>query len=177
MTRTGWKTINQIDDVRWTYRRVSFFHCHKWRECISWKNYAFPQQCNQCPSPLKLWVRIRSWRGVLDTILFNTVCQWLVAGRQFSPVSSTNKTDRHYITEILLNISLTLTHWWWTLITLVVVNPTTIRSRPQRRLFECDCKLNDVQFKKKHINIHTLWVPGTLWLMNCLLMSSEQQGG
>jgi hypothetical protein len=32
------------------------------------------------------------------------------AGRQFSPVSSTNKTDRHDITEILLNIALTLTH-------------------------------------------------------------------
>jgi hypothetical protein len=35
------------------------------------------------------------------------VCQWLGAGRWFSPgipVSSTNKTDRHDITEILLKI-------------------------------------------------------------------------
>jgi hypothetical protein len=40
----------------------------------------------------------------LDTILCDKVCQWLAAGRWFSPgtpVSSTNKTDRHDITEIL----------------------------------------------------------------------------
>ena len=37
----------------------------------------------------------RSFRGVLDTTLCDKVC----AG---SPVSSTNKTDRHDITEILL---------------------------------------------------------------------------
>jgi hypothetical protein len=46
-----------------------------------------------------------SWRGVLDT----TVCQWLETGRLFSPctlVSSTNKTDRHDITEILLKVAL-----------------------------------------------------------------------
>jgi hypothetical protein len=29
------------------------------------------------------------------------ICQWLVAGRWFSPVSSTNKTARHDITEII----------------------------------------------------------------------------
>jgi hypothetical protein len=37
------------------------------------------------------------------------VCQWLAAGRWFSqgtPVSSTNKTDRHDITEILLKVGL-----------------------------------------------------------------------
>jgi hypothetical protein len=41
--------------------------------------------------------------------------QWLAAGQWFSqgiPVSSTNKTDRHDITEILLNtITHTHTHW------------------------------------------------------------------
>ena len=44
------------------------------------------------------------WRGVLDT-LYDKVCQWLVTGRLFSlgtSVSSTNKTNRHYITDILL---------------------------------------------------------------------------
>jgi len=43
----------------------------------------------------------RSWWGVLDTILCNKVCQWLVAGRWFSPstlVTSTNKTNCHNIT-------------------------------------------------------------------------------
>jgi hypothetical protein len=39
--------------------------------------------------------------GVLDTTLCDKVCQWLVAGRWFSPVSSTNKTDCHNITEII----------------------------------------------------------------------------
>jgi hypothetical protein len=34
------------------------------------------------------------------------VCQLLVTGRWFSPVSSTNKTDRHDITEILLKVAL-----------------------------------------------------------------------
>jgi hypothetical protein len=37
------------------------------------------------------------------------VCRWLVACWWFSPitpVSSTNKTDRHYITEILLKVAL-----------------------------------------------------------------------
>jgi hypothetical protein len=36
-------------------------------------------------------------------------CQWLVTGRWFfpgTPVSSTNKTDHHNITEILLKVAL-----------------------------------------------------------------------
>jgi hypothetical protein len=47
-------------------------------------------------------------QGVLDTTLCDKVCQWLVAGRWFSPgtlVSSTNKTDCHDITEILFESS------------------------------------------------------------------------
>jgi hypothetical protein len=51
----------------------------------------------------------RSWWGLLDTTLCDKVCQWLVEGRWFSagsPVTSTNKTDRHDITEILLNVAL-----------------------------------------------------------------------
>jgi hypothetical protein len=34
------------------------------------------------------------------------VCQWLATGRWFSPASSTNKTDRHDIAEILLKVAL-----------------------------------------------------------------------
>ena len=59
--------------------------------------------CNQCLSPPKLWVRIQLRRGVLDTTLCDKVCQW------FSPdtlVSSTNNTDCHDITEILLKVVL-----------------------------------------------------------------------
>ena len=50
-----------------------------------------------------------SWRGILDTTLYDKNCQWLATGRWFSlgtPVSSTNKTDHHYITEILLKVML-----------------------------------------------------------------------
>jgi hypothetical protein len=53
---------------------------------------------------------VRSWRGVLDTTLCDNVCQWLVAGRWFSPgtpVSSANTNDVHDITEILLKVALT----------------------------------------------------------------------
>ena len=59
--------------------------------------------CIQCLSPLMLWVPI-SIRARC-TALCDKVCQWLAPGRWFSPdppVSSTNKTDRHDITEILL---------------------------------------------------------------------------
>ena len=55
---------------------------------------------------MRVWIPLR--RGVLDT-LCDKVCQWFVAGQWFSlgtPVSSTNKADRHDITEILLKVAL-----------------------------------------------------------------------
>ena len=64
--------------------------------------------CNQCLSPLTLWVQIPLRRGVLDTTLCDKVCQWLAIGQWFSPgtlVSSTNKTDRHDSTGILLKVA------------------------------------------------------------------------
>jgi hypothetical protein len=48
----------------------------------------------------------RSWRGVLDTTICDKIRQLLATGRWFSPVSSTNKTDRHDINEILLKVAL-----------------------------------------------------------------------
>jgi hypothetical protein len=60
-----------------------------------------------------LWGRIPHRRGVLDTTLYDEVCQWLATGQWFSPPSSINKTDRHNITEILSKValnSITLTH-------------------------------------------------------------------
>ena len=65
--------------------------------CGSWiYNYL----CNQCLSQLMLWVRI-SIRARY-TILCDKVCDRSVV---FSG-SSTNKTDRHDITEILLKVAL-----------------------------------------------------------------------
>ena len=49
----------------------------------------------------------RSGRSVQHYVI--KFCQWLAKGRWFSPgppVSSTNKTDRHDITEILLKVTL-----------------------------------------------------------------------
>jgi len=54
-------------------------------------------------SPLTLWVRITIIQGVLDTTLCDKVCQWLATGRGFTPVSSTNKTYSHDITETTVN--------------------------------------------------------------------------
>ena len=62
--------------------------------------------CNQCLSPLKLWVRTQFMTRCTRCDKF---CQWLATGRWFSPgtlVSSTNKTDCHYRTEIFLKVAL-----------------------------------------------------------------------
>jgi len=62
----------------------------------------FYRLCNQYLSPLMLWFRI-SIRARCET-LCDKVCQWLATGRWFSPgppVSLTNKTNRHNITEML----------------------------------------------------------------------------
>ena len=53
----------------------------------------------------------RWWRDVLNTTLCYKVCQWLATGQWFSPgtpVSPTNKTDRHDIAEILLKVALNI---------------------------------------------------------------------
>ena len=62
--------------------------------------------CNQCLSPLMLWVRIPL--RARCTTLCDQVCQWLAAGQWFfpGPVCSTNKTYCHDITEILLKVAL-----------------------------------------------------------------------
>jgi hypothetical protein len=68
----------------------------------SYGSWIYNHLCNQFLSPLMLWVRILIGARC-------TICQWLVAGRCFSPgtpVFSTNKTDRHNITEILLKVAL-----------------------------------------------------------------------
>ena len=46
---------------------------------------------------------ILTWRGVLHTTLCDKVCRWFSPG---TPVSYTNKTDRHGITVILLKVAL-----------------------------------------------------------------------
>ena len=53
-----------------------------------------------------------TWRGVLDIILCDKVCQRLATGHWFSPgtpIFSTNKNDSHDITEIVLKSVLNTT--------------------------------------------------------------------
>jgi hypothetical protein len=58
------------------------------------------------------WVRIPFLAMVFSsTTLCDKVCQWLATGQWFSlstPVSSTNKTGRHDVNEILLKVALNL---------------------------------------------------------------------
>jgi hypothetical protein len=80
----------------------------------SYGSWIYNYLCNQCLSPLTLWVWIPLRWGVFDTTLCDKVCQWLAAGRWFSPgtaVSSINKTDRHDITEISNYHTITMTDW------------------------------------------------------------------
>ena len=56
-----------------------------------------------------LWSRTPLMLCVLDTTLCNKVWQWLTTDRWFSPgtlISSTNNTDRHDSTVIVLNVVL-----------------------------------------------------------------------
>ena len=79
-----------------------------WGPSWSYGSWIYNYLCNQCLSPLTLWVQISFRRGVLDTTLCNKVCQWLATGRWFSsgtPVSFTSKTSHHDIAEILLKVA------------------------------------------------------------------------
>jgi len=69
-----------------------------------WLWWIYNYLCNKYISLLMLWVRI-SIRARCTTSC-NDVWQWLATGRWFSPVSSTNKTDHHDVTEILLKVVL-----------------------------------------------------------------------
>ena len=87
----------------------------------SYGSWIYNYLCNQCLSPPTFLFRIPLRRGVLDTTLGDKVCQWLAAGRWVipgTPVSSTNKTDRHDITEILLKVMLNTWTKWTNLSTL-----------------------------------------------------------
>jgi hypothetical protein len=81
---------------------------HIWGPSWSWSHgsWIYIYLFNQCLSPLmcvRISIRARC------TPICDKVCQWLATSRWFSPgpsVSSTNKTDRHDITEILLKVTL-----------------------------------------------------------------------
>ena len=72
---------------------------------LSFGRWIHKYLCNHCLSPLSCEFESHSAWGVLDTTLCDKVCQWLAADLWFSLVSSTNKAERHYKTEILLNVT------------------------------------------------------------------------
>ena len=73
-----------------------------------------PWPNNTAVNLMSLLVLKNTQLQLLYTTLCDKVCQWLAAGRWFTLsnlVSSTNKTEPHYITEILLKVALnTITH-------------------------------------------------------------------
>jgi len=99
----------------------------------SYGSWIYNYLCNQCLSPLTLWVRTRVRRGVLESTLCDKVCQWLAEGQRFSPgtpVSSINKTKCHDITEILLKVALNtiiltpstiIHHSWYLVLQLIII--------------------------------------------------------
>jgi hypothetical protein len=68
---------------------VLIFTCKLEEPSWSWSygSWIYNYICNQCLSPLMLWVRIPLRRGVFDTTLCDKVCQWFLPG---TPVFSTN---------------------------------------------------------------------------------------
>jgi hypothetical protein len=73
--------------------------------------------------------------SIMTKTICDTVCEWFAAGRWFSPVSSTNKTDCQDITEILMKVALNwqqglplvgLTRerllWMWYVICVCIIN-------------------------------------------------------
>jgi hypothetical protein len=73
-----------------------------WFYSWSYGSWIYNYQCNLCPSPLILWVRI-PLRTSCATLCYK-VYQWLAAGRWFSPgtpVWSARKTDRHDIVKLI----------------------------------------------------------------------------
>ena len=91
-------------------RQIDNICGHLWQDS-SWPwshdSWIYSYLGNHCLPPQMLCVRISITAKC--TTLCDKVCQWLATGRWFSPgpsASSTNRTDRHDITEILLKVAL-----------------------------------------------------------------------
>ena len=99
--------------------------------------------CNQCISPLMLWVWI-SIRARCAT-LCDKVCQWLATCRWFSPspsVSSTNNIYRHDRAEILLKVAL-----------------NTIKQTNKQTNQMCNNNVTDFKFQHSILNFKFKYLP------------------
>jgi hypothetical protein len=108
--------------------------------------------------PLACWV-IETKNNVLDTTLCDKVCQWLATGRWFSPGTpdtSTNNTDRHDKTEILLKVALnTIT---------LTITPRIIHEGPY--VFGCSIKALWFSCSQKDLKIWFLSFRLWAWLIS-----------
>jgi hypothetical protein len=102
----------------------------------SYSSWIYNYLRNKCLSPLyRCEFESHSWRDVLDSTLCDKVFQWLATGQWFSPgtpVFSTNKTDSHDITEILLKVAPN---------TITTNNPYITVHKLEGSLFSTHCKL------------------------------------
>ena len=94
-------------EIRHLIYFASLFNSVIYQQGQSWPwsygSWIYKNLCNQYISPLMFWVQF-SIRARCTTKC-DKVCQWLATGRCFSlgpMVSSTNKTDRHDITEYIV---------------------------------------------------------------------------
>ena len=102
-----WTIYNDLSNVFFRLQRAMLHSRQMIYASLTKGDWIYNYLCNQCLSPLMLWVRnsIRAMR----TTLWDRVCQWLATVGWFPsspPASSTNKTDRHDITEILVKMAL-----------------------------------------------------------------------
>jgi hypothetical protein len=81
---------------------IKFSWCSILTQGLPWSysEWIYNYLCNQCPSPLTLWVWIPLRRGIQYYVIKFVSDLW------FSPVYTTNKNDRHDIIEILLKVVL-----------------------------------------------------------------------
>jgi hypothetical protein len=102
--------------------------------------WSYNYLCNQCLSPLMLWVRI-SIRARCTT-LCDKVCQWLATGRLFSPglpVSSTKKWPPRYNWNIIESgvKQQSCKNWWtawqscWRSLLIISIISSTITGRSE----------------------------------------------
>jgi hypothetical protein len=96
-----------VGNVRQSNDFMDHIHLIRGPSCSwSYGNRIYNYLCNQC-LPLKFEFEIPIHGKVYS--FCDKLCQWLATGRWFStgtPVSYTNKTHRHNITEILLKMVL-----------------------------------------------------------------------
>jgi hypothetical protein len=105
--------MNELFPRTWGKPSQKFWISLNFRQCLMRESWVYTDKLwikkfspKNIDLPLLLWVRI-SIRARCTT-LCDQVCQWLATCQWLSlgsPVSSTNKTDRHDITEILLKMA------------------------------------------------------------------------